>query len=98
MFHYTSPDGISIDGDAMQALKIASDRFVTNGKNLRDFTVTLSVEAGKNCDAGEIFMVTFIGKLTSGKRGLGTANRVPGSITYYISKEKWEIIKEQGIK
>jgi hypothetical protein len=40
----------------------------------------------------------FMGKLSPGKRGLGTANRVPGSVTYFISKEEWKIIKEQGIR
>jgi hypothetical protein len=40
----------------------------------------------------------FMGKLSSGKRGLGTTNRVPGSVTYFISKEEWKIINEQGIR
>lgn len=39
-----------------------------------------------------------MGKITPGKIGLGTANRNPGSVTYFISGEKWIIIKEQGIK
>jgi hypothetical protein len=42
--------------------------------------------------------VMFMGKLSPGKRGLGTANRAPGSVTYFISKEESKIIKEQGIR
>lgn len=83
----------------MKALKIACDEFVASGKDLRDFNITISEETDKNTgDANDIFIVTFMGKLTLGKRGLGTANRIPGSLIFFISREKWKIIKEQGIK
>ena len=99
MLHSNSPSVLSIDGSTMRALTIACDEFVASGKDLRDFNITISEETNKNTDgANDIFIVKFMGKLTPGKRGLGTANRVPGSITFFISREKWKIIKEQGIK
>jgi hypothetical protein len=99
MFRIPSPSVLSIDGSAMKALKIACDDFVKSGKDVREFTITISEKTDKNKnDSNDIFIVTFMGKLSPGKRGLGTANRAPGSVTYFISKEEWKIIKEQGIK
>jgi hypothetical protein len=99
IFKLASPSMLTIDGSAMKALKIASDEFVASGRDMREFHITISIETDKNKnDAEAIFIVTFMGKLTPGKRGLGTANRVPGSVTYFISREEWEIIKEQGVK
>ncbi len=99
MFQTNSPSVLSISGSAMQALKIACDEFVASGKDLHDFTITISQENGKTeTYTNDLFVVTFMGKLTPGKRGLGTANRAPGSVTYFISKENGKIIKEQGIK
>ena len=85
----------------MKALKIACDEFVVSGKNIREFNIIISEKSNKaneKNEAGGIFTVTFMGKFIPGKRGLGTANRIPGSVTYFISREKWIIIKEQGIK
>lgn len=99
MFQSHSPYVLSITGSVLQALKIACDKFLASGKDLRDFTITMSQTTGENeTDAQHMFVVTFMGKLAPGRRGLGTANRVPGSLTYFISREEWKIIKEQGIK
>jgi len=101
MFQSNSPTILSIDGSAMKALKIACDEFAENGKDIRGFNITISEKINETNDKNEtegIFTVTFMGKLTPGKRGLGTANRTLGSVTYFISREKWIIIKEQGIK
>ena len=101
MFKSISPSILSIDGRAMKALKIACDEFEISGKDLREFNIITSEEtdAGKRDNYGaDVFVVTFMGKLSPGKRGLGTANRVPGSVTYIISKDKWKIVKEQGIR
>lgn len=99
MFQSSSPSVLSIDGSAMKALKIACDEFLASGKDLRDFNVTISEKTDAHeGNAGDIFVVTFMGKLAPGKRGLGTANRAPGSVSYFVSREKWEIVKEQGIK
>jgi hypothetical protein len=99
IFHLNSPSVLSIDGSAMKALKIASDEFVASGRDMGEFNITISEKADNNKnDADDMFIVTFMGKLSPGKRGLGTANRVPGSVTYFISREKWKIVKEQGVK
>ena len=99
MFQSNSHSMLSIDGSAMKALKIACDQFLLSGKDLREFKITISEKNdGDKNHADEMFTVTFMGKLSPGKRGIGTANRVPGSVTYFISREKWEIIKEQGIR
>ncbi len=99
MFKTNSPSMLSIDGRAMKALKIACDEFLVGGKDIREFNIIISEQSAKNeHDVDDIFVVTFMGKLAPGKRGLGTANRVPGSVTYFISREKWKIIKEQGIR
>ena len=83
----------------MKALKVACDEFTKSGKDMREFNVNISEETNKTeNDSDDIYIVTFMGKLLPGKRGLGTANRIPGSATYFISKERWEIIKEQGMK
>lgn len=99
MFQLHSPSVLSIEGSAMKALKIACDEFVASGKDMREFNVYISEEDDeiKN-DADDTYVVTFMGKLLAGKRGLGTANRVPGSVTYFVSRKEWKIIKEQGIK
>lgn len=52
----------------------------------------------KKNGSNEIFSVMLMRKLLTGKRGLGTENRVPGSVTYFISTKEWKIIKEQGIR
>jgi hypothetical protein len=65
---------------------------------MSDFTVTLSEKADENNGTDDTFIVTFAGKFWPGKRGLGTANRVPGSVTYFICRDNWKIVKEQGIK
>jgi hypothetical protein len=99
MFQSHSPSVLSIDGSAMKALKVACDEFATSRKDMREFNVSISEETDKSKnDSDEMYIVTFMGKLLPGKRGLGTANRVPGSVTYFISRENWKIIKEQGIK
>jgi len=99
LFQSNSPSVLSINGFAVQALKVACDEFIAGGKDLSGFTITISRQTEKNkIDTNDIFVVTFMGNLTSGTRGLGTANRVPGSITYFISSEKWDIVKEQGVK
>jgi hypothetical protein len=99
MFQIPSPSVLFIDGNAMRALKIAYDAFATSGKDVSEFTITISEKPEENKNgSNEIFIVMFMGKLSPGKRGLGTANRVPGSVTYFISKEEWKIIKEQGIR
>jgi len=101
MFQSNSPSILSIDGSAMKALKIACDEFVVSGKDIREFNVIISEKINETNDKNEadgIFTVTFMGKLIPRKRGLGTANRIPGSVTYFISREKLIIIKEQGIK
>ncbi|MBA4053345.1 MAG: hypothetical protein C0490_01400 [Marivirga sp.] len=99
MFQIPSPSVIFIDGNAMRALKIAYDDFLKSGKDVREFTIIISEKTEENKNgSNEIFSVMFMGKLSPGKRGLGTANRVPGSATYFISKEEWKIIKEQGIR
>ena len=97
-FQIPSPPVLFIDGNAMRALKIVYDDFANSGKDVSEFTITISEkpEEKKNC-SNEILIVTFMGKLSPGKRGLGTANRVPGSVTF-ISKEEWKIIKEQGVR
>lgn len=67
---------------------------------MRDFDITIAEKIEQNeskNDADGILIVTFMGKLLPRKSGLGTANRIPGSITYFISKDKLKIIKEQGI-
>jgi hypothetical protein len=99
IFQLNSPSVLSIDGSAMKALKIASDEFVAGGRDMREFNITISEKTNNNQnDADDMFIVTFMGKLSPGKRGLGAANRVPGSVTYFISREEWKIIKEQGVK
>jgi len=99
MFQIPSPSVIFIDGNAMRALKIAYDDFLKSGKDVREFTITISKKTEENKNgSNEIFSVMFMGKLSPGKTGLGTANRVPGSVTYFISEEEWKIIKEQGIR
>lgn len=101
MFQSNPRSIVSIDGSALKALKIAYDKFVLSGKDMREFNITISEEINKTNDKKEvdgIFNVTFMGKLMPGKRGLGTENCTPGSVTYFISREKWIIIKEQGIK
>jgi hypothetical protein len=99
MFQKPSPSVVFIDGNAMRALKIAYDDFVKSGKDIREFTITISEKTEENKNgSNEIFSVMFMGKLSLGKRGLGTANRAPGSVTYFISKEESKIIKEQGIR
>jgi hypothetical protein len=98
-FQIPSPPVLFIDGNAMRALKIAYDDFANSGKDVSEFTITISEKPEENKNgSNEIFIVMFMGKLSPGKRGLGTANRVPGSVTYFISKEEWKIIKEQGIR
>lgn len=99
MFQLHSPTEISIDGRAMKALKIACDEFLVSGKDIREFNITISENADKKKnDVDNILIVTFMGKLSPSKRGLGTANRVPGSVIYFVSRENWKIIKEQGVK
>jgi len=99
MFQIPSPSVIFIDGNAMRTLKIAYDDFLKSGKDLREFTIIISEKTEENKNgSNEIFSVMFMGKLSPRKRGLGTANRVPDSATYFISKEEWKIIKEQGIR
>jgi hypothetical protein len=99
MFKINSSSVLTIDGSAMKALKTACDEFLKSGKDIREFTIGISEETDKNeNEVNDRFIVTFMGKLAPGKRGLGTANRVPGSVTYLISRRTWEIIKEQGIK
>jgi len=95
-----SPSELSIDGTIMKALKIAYDEFAKSGKDIQDFTLSISKENDKNENHGnEVYVVTFMGKLLPGKtRGLGTANRIPGSVTYFVSAEKWTISKEQGVR
>ena len=81
----------------MKALKIACDEFITTGRDMSGFDISLYTRADNDKpDTHDVFIVTLMGKLSPGKRGLGTANRVPGSVTYFISKETWQIIKEQG--
>jgi hypothetical protein len=99
--HSTSPLIFTIDGSVMKALKIACDEFGAAGGDMRDFDITIAEKIEQNeskDDADGILIVTFMGKLLPRKRGLGTANRIPGSITYFISKEKFKIIKAQEIK
>jgi len=56
---------------------------------VREFTIIISEKTEENKNgSNEIFSVMFMGKLSPGKRGLGTANRVPDSATYFISKEE----------
>lgn len=99
IFQILSPSVLSIDGSAVRALKIACDDFVTSRKDMRDFTITISEKTDKNKnESNDVFIVTFMGKLLPGKRGLGTANRAPNSVTYFISKGEWRITKEQGIR
>lgn len=99
IFQSNSPSMLSIDESAMKALKIACDEFLMSGKDMREFNITISEKNDKNeTVADNMFIVTFMGKLSPGKKGLGTANRFPGSVTYFISREKWKIIKEQGIR
>lgn len=99
VFQSHSPSAFSIDGSTMKALKIACDEFLVSGNDIREFNVTISEADDKSKkDSGDILIVTFMGKISQGKRGLGTANRVPGSVTYFVSREKWKIVKEQGIK
>ena len=88
----------SIDGHTMEALKIACDEFLVSGKDVREFDITLSKKNIEENHADEIFIVTFMGKLSPGKRGLGTENRVPGSVIYFISIKNGKIIEEQGIR
>lgn len=92
------PPVLTIEGSTMKALKIASDEFAASGLDVRNFNVTIAEKAGEQENDDTVFIVTFMGKLSPGKRGLGTANRVPGSVIYFISKEKWKVIKEQGVK
>lgn len=100
MFQSRSNSVLSIDGSAVKALKVACDEFIKNGKDISEFDITISEEANKSTNgADDMLVVTFMGKFLPGKkRGLGTANRVPGSVTYFVSREKSKIIKEQGIK
>jgi hypothetical protein len=99
IFQLNSHSVLSIDGSAMKALKIASDEFLVDGRDLNEFNVTISEKTGGNKNEfDDVFIVTFMGKLYPGKRGLGTANRVPGSVTYFISRTQWKIIKEQGVR
>jgi len=99
MFQSNSPYVLSLSGSALQALRIACDKFLVSGKDLRDFTITISQATEESeSDAQHMFVVTFMGNLAPGRRGLGTANRVPGSLTYFITRKEWKIIKEQGIK
>lgn len=99
IFQSDSPSSFSTDGETIKALKIACDDFLVNGKDVKDFNVILSNEIEENkTDEDDLLIITFMGKLAPGKRGLGTANRAPGSITYFVSKTKWKIIKKQGIR
>ena len=101
MFHSNEPSTLSIDGSAMKALKIACDEFLASEKDVCEFIITISNRNHDTENEGhfnDIFIVTFLGKLAPGKRGLGSANRVPGSVSYFISRDSWEIIREQGIK
>lgn len=73
----------------MRALKIAFDHFLKSGKDVRELTITISEKTEENKNgSNEIFSVMFMGKLSPGKRGLGTANRIPDSVTYFISKKE----------
>jgi hypothetical protein len=99
IFQPHSPSVLSIDGSAMKALKVACDVYTKRGKDLLYLIEKISHKTNTTQnDSDDIYIVTFMGKLLPGKRGLGTANRIPGSATYFISKERWEIIKEQGMK
>jgi len=73
----------------MRALKIAFDHFLKSGEDVRELTITISEKTEENKNgSNEIFSVMFMGKLSPGKRGLGTANRIPDSVTYFISKKE----------
>ena len=83
----------------MKALKIACDEFLKGEADIQNFDINISTEPNQlNNGEDGIFVVTFMGKLFPGKRGLGAANRFPGSATYFVSKKEWRIIKEQGVK
>lgn len=98
-FEIDLPSAHSIGGSAMKALKIACDEFSKGDLDMQNFNISISEEIDStNLGGDDVFVVTFLGKLSPGKRGLGTANRAPGSVTYFISKKKWKIIKEQGIR
>lgn len=89
MFQSTSPSVLSISGSATKALKIAFDKFAVGGKDVRDFDVIISERLNEDAaDSADIFIVTFMGKLAPGKMGLGTANRVSGSPSYFIFRER----------
>jgi hypothetical protein len=47
MFQIPSPSVVFIDGNAMRALKIAYDDFVKSGKDIREFTITISEKLKK---------------------------------------------------
>ena len=47
MFQKPSPSVVFIDGNAMRALKIAYDDFVKSGKDIREFTITISEKLKK---------------------------------------------------
>jgi hypothetical protein len=49
------------------------------------------VKKNKN-DADDMFVVTFMGAPSPRKRGFGTGNRVPDSVTYFISQKTREIL------
>jgi len=82
----------------MRALKIAYDDFVKSGKDVREFTITISEKTEENKNgSNEFFSMMFMGKLSPGKRGLGTSNRIPGSVTYFISKDNGKLLKSNGL-
>jgi len=47
MFQIPSPSVVFIDGNAMRALKIAYDHFLKSGKDVREFTITISEKLKK---------------------------------------------------
>ena len=53
----------------MRALKIAYDHFLKSGKDVREFTITISEKTEENKNgSNEIFSVMLMGKLSPGKR------------------------------
>ncbi|PIF73587.1 hypothetical protein CLU95_0683 [Variovorax sp. 54] len=88
---------VSLSSAATIGVGVSYKKFLEGNNEIKNYKVIIRKRAGENGEdpAGvETIEVAFVANLRPGMKGLGNANRMGKSITYVLSAQTGEILRE----